>query len=74
MSEVLIRAQTKSILSGVTGISNVHDYQRWAKDWAKFLNLFKEVTKFLQYMTPLQYYHKISRPYFSHMYWTRTII
>jgi len=42
MSEVLIRAQIKSILSGVTGVSNVHDYQRWADRWDAFLSYFKD--------------------------------
>jgi len=41
MSEAAIRAQIKSILSGVSGIGEVHDYQRWAATWEKFLDLFK---------------------------------
>lgn len=43
MSEVLIRAQIKSILSGVTGISNVYDYQRWTDKWDIFRDLFKDM-------------------------------
>lgn len=41
MSEATIRAQIKSILSGVSGIGEVYDYQRWASTWEKFLDLFK---------------------------------
>ncbi|MBW2606140.1 MAG: hypothetical protein JRD05_00745 [Deltaproteobacteria bacterium] len=40
MSEVLIRAQVKAILSGVSGIGVVHDYERWATNWTKYLELF----------------------------------
>lgn len=43
MSEATIRAQIKTILSGVTGIGVVHDYERWSKDWTTFLTLFKHV-------------------------------
>jgi hypothetical protein len=42
MSETAIREQIKAILSGVSGVGVVHDYQRWAKDWAQFLNLFRD--------------------------------
>ncbi|NPU84375.1 MAG: hypothetical protein HPY65_07785 [Syntrophaceae bacterium] len=37
-----IRAQIKVILSSVTGIGIVHDYQRFAVDWQKMLDLFKD--------------------------------
>jgi hypothetical protein len=42
MSLADIRAQLKSILESVEGIGKVHDYQRWTKDWKKFLELFKD--------------------------------
>jgi hypothetical protein len=41
MSESAIREQIKTILSGVDGIGVVHDYQRWAATWEKFLDHFK---------------------------------
>lgn len=39
MSEVLVRAQVKSILSGVTGMGIVHDYERWSRSLAEFESL-----------------------------------
>src|SRR4030042_3344011 len=41
MSEAAIRTQVHSILSGVADIGKVYDYERWANDWATFINLFK---------------------------------
>lgn len=41
MSLTTIREQIKTILSGVSGIGVVHDYERWAADWTKFLDLFR---------------------------------
>ena len=37
-----IREQIKAVLSGVSGIGAVHDYERWAIDWQKFLNVVKD--------------------------------
>ncbi len=37
-----IREQIKTILSGVSGAGVVHDYDRWASTWEKFLDLFKD--------------------------------
>lgn len=36
-----IREQTKTILSGVPGIGIIHDYERLAVDWNKFLDFYK---------------------------------
>ena len=41
MSLTTIREQVKTILSGVSGIGVVHDYERWNSDWTKFLDLFR---------------------------------
>jgi hypothetical protein len=41
MSESAIRTQIFSILSGVSDIGKVYDYERWAADWVQFINLFK---------------------------------
>ena len=41
MPESLIRTQIYTILSGVTDIGKVYDYERWAADWTTFINLFK---------------------------------
>jgi len=41
MSVANIRTQIKIILESVAGIGVVHDYERWAVDWAKALQLFK---------------------------------
>lgn len=40
MSESNIREQIVSIISGVSSIGNVYDYQRFVKDEATFRNLF----------------------------------
>lgn len=40
MSLSTIREQIKAILSGVSGVGVVHDYDRWAAHWAAFLGLF----------------------------------
>lgn len=37
-----IREQIKATLSGVSGAGVVHDYERWANTWQKFLDLFKD--------------------------------
>ncbi len=42
MSLADIREQIKVILSGVPGIGVVHDYERLALDWNKFLERFKD--------------------------------
>lgn len=41
MSLSAIRDQIKAILESVEGIGVVHDYERWAVDWNKILELFK---------------------------------
>jgi len=41
MSESAIRTQIYTILNAVTDIGKVYDYERWAADWATFINLFK---------------------------------
>jgi len=45
MSEAAIRAQIKTILEGVSGIGIVHNRQRFAATWEKFLELFKTTDK-----------------------------
>ena len=37
-----IREQVKAILSGVSGIGVVHDYERWEDTWQKFLEHYKD--------------------------------
>lgn len=41
MSEALIRTEIAGLLGSVTNIGKVYDYERWAADWAVFINLFK---------------------------------
>jgi hypothetical protein len=41
VSVALIRAEIKTILSGVAGVGIVHDYDRWSADWTTFFALFK---------------------------------
>lgn len=41
MSETLIRAEIAGLLGSITNIGKVYDYERWAADWAVFINLFK---------------------------------
>lgn len=40
MSLVAINEQIKTILSATAGVGVVHDYERWAADWATYLDLF----------------------------------
>ena len=42
MSLSTVRAEVKSILEGITGIGEVLDYERYAKDWSTYKSLFKE--------------------------------
>jgi len=43
MSRVLISAQIKEILGGVTGVgTKIHEYERWSANWKDYLALFKE--------------------------------
>lgn len=44
MSETLIRTAIKDILNTVTGIGQVHDYERFTANPLTFLNLFKDDT------------------------------
>ena len=44
MSMSAIRDQIKAILSAVAHIGVVHDYERWASDWAAYLELFSVIT------------------------------
>lgn len=41
MSLTDIRDQIKTILATVDGVGVIHDYERWAADWGKFLELYK---------------------------------
>jgi hypothetical protein len=41
MSESAIRTEIYNILSGVTDIGKVYDYERWAANWEAFINFFK---------------------------------
>jgi len=41
MPESAIRTAIYNILSAVTNIGKVYDYERWAADWTTFINLFK---------------------------------
>lgn len=42
MSLITTRAAIKAVLSSITGIGEVHDYERFSNDWTKFLELFKD--------------------------------
>lgn len=44
MSDSTLRTQLKNILSGITGVGKVHDYERFSADTAKFLSFFKDAT------------------------------
>lgn len=41
MSEATIRAALDTIVSGVSDIGTVHDYERWSSEWNDFLTLMK---------------------------------
>ena len=40
MSETTHRAALKTILNSVSGIGQVHDYERWSSEWNVFLEKF----------------------------------
>lgn len=40
MSLEAVREQIRTILTGVSGIGVVHDYERWAAEWPAYLELF----------------------------------
>lgn len=44
MSLATIRSKYKTLMSAISGIGVVHDYERWSVDWAKFLEQFKDPT------------------------------
>lgn len=41
MSESTVRTGVYTILNAVADVGKVYDYERWAKDWGTFINLFK---------------------------------
>src|SRR4030065_1596984 len=41
MSEATIRQQIYTILSAVSNIGRVYDYERWTSDWGRYIELFK---------------------------------
>lgn len=41
MSEATIRARINTVVSAVSNIGLVYDYERWASDWTTYLDLFK---------------------------------
>jgi hypothetical protein len=41
MSDTTIRTAVYNAVNGVTDVGQVYDYQRWASDYSKLLNLFK---------------------------------
>lgn len=41
MTETTIRALVYGLVNGVSNVGQVHDYERWANDWSKFLDRFK---------------------------------
>lgn len=41
MSESAIRQKIFETLSAVPNVGKVHDYERWAVDWGKFIEFFK---------------------------------
>lgn len=45
MSLSIIRTEIKGIMDGVTDIGVVHDYERLATDWIKFLSFYKPAGK-----------------------------
>jgi hypothetical protein len=40
-----IRAEMKSILESVSGIGQVHDYQRYSKEWSTYKDVFESSDK-----------------------------
>jgi len=42
MSESTVRAKIYGLVSSVSGIGKVYDYERWAADWGTFIELFKD--------------------------------
>ena len=44
MSESVLRTGIKTLLDSITGVGQVHDYERFTTDPVQFLNLFKDAT------------------------------
>lgn len=44
MSDESIRLKIKEIIERVPNRGTVHEYERWCKDWDKFITLFKDPT------------------------------
>lgn len=44
MSEQAIRQKLFTVLKAVPNIGKCHDYSRWANDWVKFIELFKDAS------------------------------
>ncbi|MEA5113019.1 MAG: hypothetical protein VB050_03245 [Geobacteraceae bacterium] len=42
MSEAACRQKVFEIISAVPNVGVVHDYERWAADWNKFIELFRD--------------------------------
>jgi hypothetical protein len=42
MSESAVRQKVFEIISAVPNVGKVYNYERWAVDWNKFINLFKD--------------------------------
>jgi len=42
MSEAVCRQNVFEIVSAVPNVGVVHDYERWAADWNKFIELFRD--------------------------------
>jgi hypothetical protein len=41
VAEATVRARLDTIVSAVSNIGRVYDYERWAADWTTYLDLFK---------------------------------
>lgn len=41
MAEATVRARLNTVVSAVSNIGRVYDYERWIDDWTTYLDLFK---------------------------------
>jgi hypothetical protein len=50
VAEATIRARIKAVVSGVSNVGLVYDYERWKPDWSDYLDTFKTTISSVEYI------------------------
>jgi hypothetical protein len=50
VAEATIRARIKTVVSGVSNVGLVYDYERWKSDWSDYLDTFKTTISSVEYI------------------------